>query len=102
MSAQMENEFEWGKWAIEIPYIKWPSDWEVKAVPPFCGAIIRYWINTPRGKVSVYLDCYDLLGFFGSPHWEVYPNINGDNERFAMNDIEGLLQCISGKMKDEV
>lgn len=102
MSAQMEQEFELGKWANEIPYIKWPSDWEVKAVPPFTGAIIRYWIKTPRGRVSVYLDCYDLIGYFGEPYWEIYPNIDGDVDRVKMNDVEGLLQCISNAMKDEV
>ena len=96
MSAQMEKEFEWMKWAKEIPYIKWPSDWELKAVPPYVGAVIRYWIKTPRGEISVYLDCYDNLGFYGKPHWEVYPDKDGNNMRFDMEDVDGLLKCIAG------
>ena len=96
MSAEMEKEFEWMKWCNEIPFIKWPADWEVKPIPPFAGAVIRYWINTPRGKISVYLDCYENLGYFGEPHWEVYPDKAGENSRFKMADIEGLLKCIGG------
>jgi len=101
LSAQMEKEFEWTKWANEIPFIKWPANWEVKAIPPFCGAIIRYWIMTPRGNISVYLDCYDVLGYFGEPHWEVYPDSEDNNARFAMNDVEGLLKCIEGNSLNE-
>jgi len=26
MSAQMEKEFEWIKWANEIPFINWPAN----------------------------------------------------------------------------
>lgn len=100
LSVQMGKEFEWMKWANEIPFIKWPTEWEVKAIPPFAGAVIRYWINTPRGKISVYLDCYDVLGYYGKPHWEVYPDRNGDNSRFDMDDVDGLLKCIAGDGDD--
>jgi hypothetical protein len=71
------NEHEWRKWAKAIPYIKWPSDWEVKAIPPAAGAIVRYYVKTPNCEiVSIYLDCYDILGFMGYPYWEVYAFID--------------------------
>lgn len=98
LSWEMEKEFEWRKWSKEIPFIKFPNNWEVKVVPPFAGAIVRFVVNTEdRRGISVYLDCYDMLGFFGEPHWEVYPDKDENNQRFKMNDIKGLLNCISGK-----
>lgn len=93
VSEVVEKAFEWRKWADKIPFIKWPSDWEVKAVPPFTGAIIRYIVKTPKAEVSIYLDCYDMLGYFGQPYWEVYP-VHDNNERCAMNDVAGLLKLI--------
>lgn len=89
-----EEAFEWRKWQHEIPYIKWPADWLVKAVPPFAAAVIRYNIKTPNCDfVSVYLDCYDQLGAMGEPYWEVYP-VDGDCERCLLSETEKLLDAI--------
>lgn len=82
-------------WIDTIPYLSFPSNWKIKAIPPFAGAIIRYKIINSHGAVvSVYLDCYEVLGVFGGPHWEIYPDINGENTRFAINDTEALLKAI--------
>lgn len=98
LSSEMEKTFEWKKWTDEIPFIKFPKDWEVKIIPPFAGAVVRFLVNTPKRKrISVYLDCYENLGYFGGPHWEVYPDKDDNNARFAMSDTEGLLKCIAGK-----
>lgn len=98
MSAEMEKEFEWRAWSQKIPFIPFPKGWEVQIIPPFCAAIVRFRVNTPKRKgISVYLDGYEQLGHFGEPHWEVYPDVEGNNSRFAMNDIDGLLKCIAGK-----
>lgn len=94
LSSMLGQKHEWRKWAKEIPFIQWPADWKVKAVPPFCGAIIRYVVETPKARVSIYLDCYDQLGCFGEPYWEAYP-VEGDTARFEMSDIEGLLKVIA-------
>lgn len=98
LSNQAEKEFEWRKWATEIPFIKFPQDWEIQVIPPLTGAVVRFRINTPHRKdISVYLDCYEVLGLFdGKPYWEVYPTNENDIARFAMNDIEGLLKEIEG------
>lgn len=97
LHIQMEKEFEWRKWAKEIPFIKFPADWEIAIIPPFTGAIVRFLVNTPLRKgVSIYLDCYGMLGACYEPYWEVYPDKEGDNSRFKINDIEGLLKCIEG------
>lgn len=103
LSSALERQHEWDKWTQEIPFIRWPVGWYVKAIPPFGGAIVRYYVSDKLASpicaeknhtVSIYLDCYDELGFFGSPYWEVYP-INGDTARFAMADTTELIQVIT-------
>ena len=102
----LREELEWDKWMREIPFIQWPSDWQVKAVPPFVNGIIRYWITKEglgKSIVSVYLDCYCLLGFEGEPYWEVHP-IEGDVGRCSMNDTDELLKLIAqglGELENE-
>ena len=92
----LEKNHEWDKWANEIPFISFSADWEVKIIPPFLGAIVRFCVRQKGnhdGGCSVYLDCYDRLGFFGEPYWELYPH-NGDVFRCPMNDTESLLNAI--------
>lgn len=92
---RIAEEDEYRKWTELIPFIKWPADWEVKAIPPFGGAIVRYLIKTPKCKrVSVYLDCYQRLGFMSAPYWEVYPH-EGDCARCYLNEAEELVRLIS-------
>lgn len=97
LSSSLGTLLEWEKWRTEIPFIKWPPDWEVKAIPPFGGAIVRYLINTKHKKgLSVYLDCYNYLGYYDlkqTPYWELYP-YEDDVFRCEMNDTESLLNAI--------
>jgi hypothetical protein len=88
-------EFEWDKWREAIPFIQWPNDWKVKAIPPTHTGVIRYLVQTTKcDRVSIYLDCYDMVGFEGHPYWEVYP-VDGDCERCSMSDTRKLLDIIS-------
>lgn len=83
------------EWTNKIPFIEWPVGFKVKAVPPFAGAVIRYFIvNTKGAEVSIYLDCYDCLGYFGEPYWEIYPAPNESTERFSMNDIDEMIEAV--------
>lgn len=92
ITHEMEGSFEWEKWRNEIPFIPIYKDWEIKVIPPFCGAVVRFLVREPGGDdISVYLDCYDVLGCFGSPYWEIYPAADGDVERYKMEDVDGLL-----------
>jgi hypothetical protein len=95
-SAIMEHD----KWMREIPYIRFPSDWEVQVSPPFSGAVVRFRVKKGKSDISVYLDCYDNLGFMGRPYWEIYP-YNDDTFRCAMNDTDGLIQAISIALSTE-
>ena len=85
---------EYGKWGAEIPYITFPTDWQVKIIPPFGGAVVRFRVRKGDVEVSVYLDCYDNLGCYGKPYWEVHPH-DDDVFRCDMEDTEALLKAIS-------
>ena len=91
---EYEEMMEHRKWMKEIPYIQFPSDWKVQITPPFAGAVVRFRVQKNDAEVSVYLDCYDRLGYYGSPYWEVYPH-EGDVFRCDMSDTESLLNAIT-------
>lgn len=108
-SEACDEIFEWGKWSQEIPYIQFPAHWKVKIVPPHASAIIRFrvqMLNDPNDCVSVYLDCYNHLGYGGLdpegkpiPYWEIYPAAGGDTDRFLMHEIEELLIAIEAAIQ---
>jgi len=90
----LDKKLERSRWTDKIPFIQFPSNWLVKAIPSYDFAIIRYHISNGDKQVSVYLDCYDLLGCYGEPYWEVYPYRAEDTARCKMNDIDELLSLI--------
>lgn len=101
MKAEMliTKTMEWSKWTKEIPLIPMKEGWLMRPIPPFNGAISRFNIETKEGGwCSVYFDAYDKLGIFGSPYWEIY-EVDGDIDRFEMNDIKGLVASITKALK---
>lgn len=92
--STIETTEKWRENSMLIPYIQFKPEWEVKIIPPFTGAIVRFMVRYNGNTVSVYLDFFDNLGLYGEPYWEVYP-VNDDTARHAMNDISGLLDSIS-------
>lgn len=97
----MEIEWEFRKWVKEIPFIPFKRNWLVKPIPPFGGAISRFCVQRLGSDtvVSVYLDCYDALGCYGSPYWEVHPDKDGDCSRCDMEDIDQLVKNIAGGLR---
>lgn len=102
LSNSMNKEFEWRKWEKEIPYISFPSEYKIQIIPPTMGAIVRFRVSIPgvENDISVYLDCYDILGLFGQPYWEVYP-YRGDIGRCEMQDTKKLLEMIADRSPGE-
>ena len=78
----------------KIPTIKFKGEWDVKIIPPFCMADARFIVYKGDKSVSIYLDMFDNLGCFGEPYWEIYPNAEGTNERFAIEETKDLEKAI--------
>jgi len=95
----MTRAFEWDRWRNEIPYIKFNSEWEVRAIPAFSTGIIRYHMKHNDNFCSIYLDCYDMAGCVGSPYWEVYPYYDDDVFRCGMKHTDQLLKAIKHSLK---
>lgn len=91
---EVENLYEYRKWTKEIPSLNFKQEWNVKIVPGFGGAIIRFVIYYNNRRVSVYLDCYGELGLCTEPYWEIYP-YKSDAFRCSMNDTEALMGKIT-------
>lgn len=102
-SSDLGKKMEWGKWSKEIPAIEIPDGWKIQVVPPFNCAVCRFILFTDQGaRYSVYLDCYDVLGFVGEPYWEVYC-IDGDTFRCPMMKWQSIFEAIKndkGKSED--
>ena len=97
---EVERIMEYNKWCGEIPHIKFPTDWEVQIIPPFAGAVARFKIRKGDANVSIYLDCYDRLGCYGQPYWEVYPH-HDDVFRCDMADTDSLLKAIAESIEQQ-
>jgi len=89
----IEEEEKWYDLAFKIPFLKFKPEWEVRIQPPFNGAMVRFRLRYKGNEISVYLDCYERLGCFGAPYWEMYP-YKDDVARFALDDAENLIAAI--------
>ena len=98
--TELETSDEWRRWAETTPFIRFPPEWEVRIVPPYGGAIARFYVRYGDNQCSVYLDCYNRLGYFGAPYWEVYP-IDNDTARVPMEDVPGLLELIRQSLEED-
>lgn len=92
-STLSKKAFEWDKWCKEIPRLNFHSDWNVKIIPPFACAVIRFNCEKNGKTADVYLDCYDELGCFGEPYWEIYP-YDDDTYRCPINEVDDLIKRI--------
>ena len=76
--SNLEVSEQWREWCKEAPWLQFPPELEVKIVPPFGGAMARFYVRFAGSSdeekgVSVYWDCRDALGFMNAPYWEIYP-----------------------------
>lgn len=102
LSYELEKRDEWAKWREEIPFIPFKETWQIKIIPPSSNAIVRFQIRSTinyESWCSIYLDCYDKLGSYGKPYWEVYP-VEGDVARCDMEDITSLLLNIAKALNE--
>lgn len=85
-------------WTHRIPHIPFDPSWDVRAIPPFSGALVRYLVkerDCPLPGISIYLDGNNSLGYGPEPaYWEIYPAADGDTERFAISETAELVEAI--------
>lgn len=89
----MELDDYYREFYDKVPFIKWPAEWSVKAIPPFSGALVRYVVVHQGARVSIYLDGNNSLGYWGGPYWEVYP-YDEDVFRCDMDDTKSLVEAV--------
>lgn len=85
----------------EIPPLHFKPEWDVRIIPPFGGAMMRFTVDHNGRHVSVYCDFFEMLGFYGEPYWEMYPRSYGDSidvMRFPLADTEGLIRNIDEEL----
>lgn len=96
--AKYDTLQETEKWIRELPILHFEKEWDVKIIPPFGGAIIRFWINHNNKHVSVYFDAYSELGWMHDenenpiPYFEYY---DGENcYRYYIDESEKMMEDI--------
>ena len=96
--AQYEKLQECRRWANDIPALHFEKEWEVKIIPPFGGAVIRFTISYRGKHISVYFDGYSELGYMVDendnpiPYFEVYDG--EDCQRYYMNETDEMMSDI--------
>lgn len=98
--SEYHRNMESAKWTEEIPFLDFPKEWKIKITPPRGGAVVRFQVRIKGANVSVYLDCYEILGYGGGPYWEVYP-YDGDVYRCGIQDTEKLITAITRSIQEQ-
>lgn len=95
--SRTEQILHYREWMTKLPVFHFDKEWDVRIIPPFGGAIIRFTIEYKGQHVSVYFDAYSNLGF-------MYEDNDGKNpipyfEYYDGDDIHRYL--LNGGNKDE-
>ena len=96
--SKYENLQECKKWGSIIPALHFEKEWDVKIIPPFAGAIIRFVIDYNGKHVSVYFDAYSELGWMYDkdeqpiPYFEYYDGV--DTHRYYLDESEQMMNDI--------
>jgi len=93
-AVEYAKEMESYKWALEIPFIRFPMHWQVRILPPFIGAVVRFEVKYKDILVRVALDCYGLLEYSELPQCWSITSMYSDIQTCAMEDTEELIKLI--------
>lgn len=102
----VEAEQDWKGEIARIPWLHFRGDWQVRIIPPFGDAVIRFQVILPSGALkSIYMDSRHSLGVWGDlstcePYWEVYP-YQGDVGRCALDDTIMLMEMIQDETGEQ-
>lgn len=103
--SEVELDEKWRYWCKKIPAIQFDSDWKVKIIPPFGGALARFVVEKDGKRVSVYFDAYANLGAVYDdknnpiPYYEIYPSPDGDTRRYVLDEVDKMMNDIREVLK---
>jgi hypothetical protein len=96
--TKYEKLQEHRRWQNEVQVIHFEKEWEVRIIPPFSGAVIRFTIDYNGKHVSVYFDGYSELGWMVDeeenpiPYFEYYDGF--ETYRYLINETEEMMKDI--------
>lgn len=94
----IDRKMNYMQWCDELPFIQWPSHYQIKVIPPFGAKIIRFKLkaNDTPIELSIYLDAYNYSGYMPWPYWEIFGgNFEQDVSRCKWDDIEKLKELVN-------
>ena len=91
----------------KIPPLHFKPEWEVRIIPPYGSAMMRFLVSYNGRNVSVYCDMFSFLGYYGAgePYWEMYPRTFSNSQtledimRFGLYDTDELIAEIDKELK---
>lgn len=86
----VEHRECWQGLCRTLPKVTIPEGWSIQVVPPFGGAMARFWLWRGEQRLSFYLDIFDRIGYMDEPYWEVYP-CRGDVARAPIGELQALI-----------
>ena len=98
MLAKVEQMQGFRNWSNKLPYFHFDKEWNVKIIPPFAGAVIRFAIDYNGKHVSVYFDAYSRLGWMYDeneepiPYFEYYDG--EETHRYWLEESEQMMNDI--------
>lgn len=98
VQGKLERMKNYERWRKELPSLHFDEKWEVKIIPPFAGAVIRFLINYKDKGVSVYFDSDSSLGYMYDdndepiPYFEYYDG--HDTYRYLLNEADQMMNDI--------
>lgn len=99
---EIEEKLQWRLLGAEVPFLDIPRNLQIKIIPPFAGASMRFLARdkkNPDKAISVYFDAHNSLGFMGCPYWEIYPNHEDSNQRFVVGEENQMFLAIQKALK---
>ncbi len=89
------------EWRDKIPFMRFPTDWEIRFVPNFNESVVRFMVRKNGVTLSVFLDGYDKMGVVGEPYWSIYPNKKREPSRYLLNDTAGLIEGLRNALRGD-
>lgn len=105
MLSKVEQMHDFRGWSHKLPAFHFDKEWDVKIIPPFAGAIIRFVIDYNGKHVSVYFDAYSELGWMYDndeqpiPYFEYYDGV--DTHRYYLDESEQMMNDIRNFLNNQ-